>query len=147
MRHIAAKKKETLAKYGLKVFAIANHLVGQAVCDRIDERHKSILPDYVWGDGNPEGVRKRAADEMIRTAEAAKRLGVDTVTGFTGSSIWHLLYSFSSVPPAMIDKGYADFAARWLPILDKYQELGIHFALEAHPTEIAFDIASGTQST
>jgi len=37
------KKKETLEKYGLKVFAIASHLVGQAVCDQIDERHKSIL--------------------------------------------------------------------------------------------------------
>ena len=108
------KKKEILAKYGLKVFAIANHLVGQAVCDRIDERHKSILPDYIWGDGNPEGVRQRAAKEMINTAEAAKRLGVDTVTGFTGSPIWHLIYSFPPVTPAMIDKGYADFAARWI---------------------------------
>lgn len=136
------KKKEILAKYGLKVFAIANHLVGQAVCDRIDERHKSILPDYVWGDADPEGVRKRAAEEMIKTGEAAKRLGVDIITGFTGSSIWHLLYSFPSVPVSMIDKGYSDFATRWTPILDKFQKLGIRFALEAHPTEIAFDIAS-----
>ena len=70
------KKKETLAKYGLKVFAISNHLVGQAITDRIDQRHKSILPAYVWGDGDPEGVRKRAANEMVHTAEAAKRLGV-----------------------------------------------------------------------
>ena len=81
------KRKEILAKYGLKVFAIASHLVGQAVCDRIDERHKSILPDYVWGDGDPEGVRQRAAREMINTGEAAKRMGINIVTGFTGSSI------------------------------------------------------------
>jgi sugar phosphate isomerase/epimerase len=136
------KKKETLAKYGLKVFAISSHLVGQAVSDLIDERHKSILPDYIWGDGNPEGVRQRAAKEMISTAEAAKRLGVDTVNGFTGSPIWHLIYSFPPVTQAMIDKGYADFAARWIPILAKYKELGIRFGLEVHPTEIAFDIAS-----
>jgi sugar phosphate isomerase/epimerase len=140
------KKKETLAKYGLKVFAIANHLVGQAVCDRIDERHESILPGYVWGDGDPEGVRQRAALEMIRTAEAAKRLGVDTVTGFTGSSVWHLLYSFPSVPPGMIDNGYKDFATRWIPILDKFQGNGVRFALEVHPTEIAFDIASAKRA-
>jgi sugar phosphate isomerase/epimerase len=136
------KKKAILENYGLKVFAIAAHLVGQAVCDRIDERHKSILPDYVWGDGDPEGVRRRAADEMIKTAEAAKRLGVDTVTGFTGSSIWPLLYSFPPVTSDMIDKGYEDFAARWIPILNRFSELGVRFALEAHPTEIAFDIAS-----
>ncbi len=136
------KKKETLEKYGLKVFAVANHLVGQAVCDRIDERHKSILPDYVWGDGDPEGVRRRAVLETIKIAEAAKRLGVDTVTGFTGSPVWHLLYSFPAVPQAMIDKGYDEFAARWTPILDRYQELGVRYALEAHPTEMAFDITT-----
>ena len=140
------KKKEILAKYGLKVFAISNHLVGQAVSDQIDERHKSILPDYIWGDGKPEGVRQRAAQEMIRTAEGAKKLGVGIVNGFTGSPIWHLIYSFPPVTPAMIDEGYADFAARWTPIMDKYHELGILFGLEVHPTEIAFDIASARRT-
>jgi sugar phosphate isomerase/epimerase len=140
------KKKETLARYGLKVYAISNHLVGQAVTDRIDLRHKSILPDYVWGKGDPEGVRQRAAREMISTAEAAKRLGVEIVNGFTGSPIWHLIYSFPAVPPAMIDEGYEDFSARWIPILDKYHELGIRFGLEAHPTEVAFDIASARRT-
>jgi len=139
-------KKALLAKYGLKVHAIANHLVGQAVCDKIDQRHKSILPDYVWGDGYPDKVNQRAAQEMIKTGEAAARLGVTVVTGFTGSSIWHLLYSFPPVTQSMIDDGYADFAAKWKPILDRYQQLGIKFALEAHPTEIAFDIASAQRA-
>ena len=66
-------KKATLEKYGLKCFAISNHLVGQAVCDNIDERHKSIVPPHVWGDGNPEGVRQRAAKEMMDTARAAAK--------------------------------------------------------------------------
>ena len=140
------KKKEVLAKYGLKVFAISNHLVGQAVCDLIDQRHKSILPDYVWGDGKTEGVKQRAAQEMIRTAEGAKRLGVGHVNGFTGSSIWHFNYSFPPVLPEMIEHGYADFASRWTPIMDKYHELGILFGLEVHPTEIAFDIASARRA-
>jgi sugar phosphate isomerase/epimerase len=140
------QKREILAKYGLKVFAISSHLVGQAVSDRIDIRHKSILPDYVWGDGNPEGVRQRAAQEMIRTAEAAKNLGVSIVNGFTGSPIWHLIYSFPPVTQGMIDEGFEDFATRWIPILDKFQESGIHFALEVHPTEIAFDITSARRT-
>jgi len=140
------KKNDILVKYGLKVFAISNHLVGQAVTDRIDQRHKSILPDYIWGNGDPEGVRQRAAQEMISTGEAARRLGVKHVIGFTGSPIWHLIYSFPSVPQSMIDEGYNDFAARWIPILDKYKELGIFFGLEVHPTEIAFDIASARRT-
>lgn len=129
-----------LKKYDLKLFSISNHLVGQAVADNIDQRHKSIVPEYIWGDGEPEGVRQRAAAEMIKTAKVAKMLGIDTVNGFTGSSIWHLLYSFPPVSQEMIDAGYADFAARWKPILDEYQKLGIKFALEVHPSEIAFDI-------
>jgi sugar phosphate isomerase/epimerase len=139
-------KRKLLDKYGLKVFAISNHLVGQAVSDRIDERYKGILPGYVWDDGDPEGVRKRAAAEMIKTGEAAKRLGVSVVNGFTGSPIWHLCYSFPAVPASMIEEGYKDFARRWKPILDAYKKLGIKFALEVHPTEIAFDIASARKA-
>jgi len=102
-----------LAKHGLKTWAISNHLVGQAVCDPIDERHKAILPERVWGDGKPKDVQKRAAEEMIKTAHAAKNLGVGVVNGFTGSKIWPLLYSFPPVSDAQIEDGFADFAARW----------------------------------
>ena len=130
------KKREILDSYDLEVYAISTHLVGQAVCDNIDDRHKSILPPYIWGDGDPEGVRQRAAKEMIETAKAAKRLGVKIVNGFTGSSIWHLIYSFPPVTSEMIDAGFKDFADRWTPIMDEYEKLGIKFALEVHPTEI-----------
>ena len=65
-------KRALIEKAGMKCFAISAHLVGQAVCDNIDARHKQILPDYVYGDGDPEGVRQRAAEEMIKTAQAAK---------------------------------------------------------------------------
>ncbi len=136
------ERKALLAKYDLKLFAISTHLVGQCVCDRIDERHKGILPAYIWGDGDPEGVRQRAAQEVIETGKVAKRLGLDTVIGFTGSPIWHLLYSFPPTPDKMIDAGFKEFAERWTPILDEFKKTGVRFALEVHPTEIAFDIAS-----
>jgi sugar phosphate isomerase/epimerase len=139
-------KLELLKKHGLKLFAISTHLVGQAVSDNIDERHKSILPPHIWGDGDPEGVRQRAAKEVIKTGEAAKKLGLKVVNGFTGSPIWHLIYSFPPVSKEMIDRGYEDFAKRWKPILDAYDALGVKFALEVHPTEIAFDIATAERA-
>ena len=139
-------KKRQLKEHGLKLFAISNHLVGQAVCDRIDERHQGILPDHVWGDGDPEGVRQRAAEEMVLTARTAKRLGCKVVNGFTGSSIWHLLYSFPPVPESMIEAGFKDFAKRWRRILNEFKKLDVKFALEVHPTEIAFDIASAERA-
>jgi sugar phosphate isomerase/epimerase len=136
------RKRELLEKNDLQVFAISNHLAGQAVCDNIDSRHKAILPPHVWGDGNPEGVNRRAAEEMKNTAKAAQKLGVSVVNGFTGSSIWHLLYSFPPTPSSMIDDGFKQFAQRWNPILDVFGECGVKFALEVHPTEIAFDIVT-----
>ena len=139
-------RHDLLARHGLNVWAISNHLAGQAVCDRIDPRHKSILPPRVWGDGDPEGVRQRAAEEMENTARAAAKLGVGVVNGFTGSSIWHLLYSFPPNGPGMVDAGYQDFADRWNPILDVFDEVGVKFGLEVHPTEIAFDIASAERA-
>ncbi len=134
-----AAKRDALERHELSVYAISNHLVGQAVCDRIDERHKLILPPHVWGDGEPAGVNKRAAEEMKQTARAAQKLGVSVVNGFTGSSIWHLLYSFPPVSSQMIDAGFQEFADRWNPILDVFAECGVRFGLEVHPTEIAFD--------
>ncbi len=139
-------QKKLLADNGLALFAISNHLAGQAVCDRIDERHKAILPPHVWGDGDPSGVNARAAEEMKLTARTAKNLGLKVVNGFTGSSIWGYLYSFPPVSPATIDKGFEDFAAAWNPILDVFDECGVKFALEVHPTEIAFDIVTAERA-
>ena len=139
-------KRALLDKHGLKVFAISNHLVGQCICDNIDGRHKAIIPPAIWGDGNPEGVRQRAAQNMIDAAKAAKKLGVGVVNGFTGSSIWHMLYSFPPASKEMIDAGFADFAKRFTPILDAFKKEGIKFGLEVHPTEIAFDIASAQRA-
>lgn len=147
-------KWKLLTDAGLECYAISNHLVGQCVCDLIDERHKVIIPQHIWGEGQPEGVRQRAAEEMKRTAQAArlffdaapanlkKKLKRTVVNGFTGSSIWPYLYSFPPVSPAMIDSGYQDFARRWLPILDEFEKQDVYFALEVHPTEIAFDAYS-----
>jgi sugar phosphate isomerase/epimerase len=134
------RKRDLLEKHGLKCWTISNHLVGQAVCDHpIDERHRGILPERIWGNGDPEGVRERAAEEMKQTARAAARFGVDTVAGFTGSSIWHTFAGFPPVPPEMIEAGYRDFKDRWSPIMDVFDEQDVRFALEVHPGEIAYD--------
>ena len=139
-------RHELLAEHDLKCYAISNHLVGQAVCDPIDERHKAIVPEHVWGDGDPEGVRQRAAEEIKDAARAAAKLGVGVVNGFTGSSIWGSLYAFPPTTQAYWDKGFEDFGNRWTPILDVFEQEDINFGLEVHPTEIAFDIASAKRA-
>jgi sugar phosphate isomerase/epimerase len=131
---------DILNKYGLKCFAVSHHLVGQCICDHpIDERHKGILPSRIWGDGNPEGVRQRAAEDMKNAARAAAKFGVKVVNGFCGSKIWNTVAMFPPVPPSMIESGYKDFADRWNPIMDVFDEVGVKFGLEVHPSEIAYD--------
>ncbi|MAF11318.1 AP endonuclease [Candidatus Poribacteria bacterium] len=133
---------DILNKNGLSCVAISNHLIGQAMCDNIDARHEAILPPRIWGDGNPAGVQARACEEMADTARAAAKLGVTVVNGFTGSAIWPLLYSFPPNLPDQIDAGYQDFADKTNPVWDVFDEVGVKFAHEVHPTEISFDIAS-----
>lgn len=135
-----SNRRKLLSERGLDCWSISTHLVGQAVCDTIDARHQAILPPHVWGDGNPSGVNARAAEEVKNTARAAQKFGVSVVNGFTGSSIWHYNYSFPPVTSAMIDAGFQQFADRWNPILDVFGKCGVKFALEVHPTEIAFDL-------
>lgn len=139
-------KRSLLEQHGLSCTAVSTHLVGQCVCDPIDERHRAILPERIWGDGEPEGVRSRAAEEVSRTAEAAAAFGAEVVNGFTGSSIWSKLYFFPPTSEEEIEAGYRDFAERWTPILDAFDAHEVNFGLEVHPTEIAYDIHTAARA-
>lgn len=136
------QKRALLERHGLRCWALGAHLVGQAVCDPIDARHEAVLPPEVWGDGDPEGVRRRAAQRIQDTARAAAAFGVTQVNGFTGSSVWHMLYSFPPNDFEEIERGYGDFAKRWAPIVDAFEREGVRFGLEVHPTEIAYDFVT-----
>jgi sugar phosphate isomerase/epimerase len=141
----AKSRKELLADYGLKCFAISNHLAGQLVCDPNDDaRSDAFAPKSCKG--NAAAKRKWAVQEMKNTARAARNIGVKVVNGFTGSPIWHMIYSFPPVTDDMIDKGFTDFAKLWNPILDVFDECKVKFALEVHPTEIAFDIVTARRA-
>jgi sugar phosphate isomerase/epimerase len=149
---------QLLSDHDLTCYAVSNHLVGQAICDRVDERHQAILSPAIWGDGDPEGVRLRAAEQMIKAGKAAReffdakpgRREQDefpaVVNGFTGSSIWHSLYAFPPTSQAYWENGFRDFAKRFGPILESFDQVNVNFALEVHPTEIAFDIASAERA-
>jgi sugar phosphate isomerase/epimerase len=140
------RHQDILEKNGLKCYAISNHNVGQAICDVIDEKNKFVLPASIWGDGKEDGVRRRAAENMQNAARAAARFGVQVVNGFTGSPIWRHLFYWRPDMAEVIDRGYSFFAEMWNPILDVFQEEGVRFALEVHPTEIAFDIVTSQRA-
>jgi sugar phosphate isomerase/epimerase len=136
------EKLDLLSRHDLTVMVLSNHRVGQAVGDPIDGRHQSLLPDYVWGDGNPVGVAQRATEEMMATVQAAQKLGVSVVGGFTGSALWSYVLGYPPPTPAAVAEGLRDFVRRWSPILDVCRDHGVRFAAEVHPGQLAFDLYS-----
>ncbi len=152
------KQLAILEENGLMVFAISNHLAGQLVCDlNNDSRSDMFAPADCAGDA--EKKRAWAVEAMKNTARAAANLtkfGTEMgvvpenhriiVNGFVGSSIWHMIYSFPPASDEKIEVGFQDFADMWNPILDVFDEFNVKFALEVHPTEIAFDIVTAKRA-
>src|SRR5262249_27622450 len=136
------RKLDLLAAHDLQPFIVSNHRVGQAVGDTIDARHRQLLPDYIWDDGDPEGVHERAAAEMMATMRGAEKLGVGVVSGFSGSQLWSYVAGYPGPSAEVVQAGLEDFARKWEPILDACGEAGVKFALEVHPGQIAFDLYS-----
>ncbi len=144
-RKYAATRREILADHGLQLFAISHHLAGQLVCDpNDDERSDAFAPAACAG--SPEKKRKWAVQTMKDAARAARNIGVKVVNGFTGSPIWHMLYRFPPVSEQTIEVGFERFAKLWHPIFDVFDECGVRFALEVHPTEIAFDLITARRA-
>ncbi len=132
-----AEKKEILKKYNLGCWAIGAHLAGQLVGDNWDPRTDIFAPSELAG--KPEEIRAWAIEEMKYSAQAAAAMGVKVVTGFTGSPIWAYWYSFPPTSQEMVDAGFQRIKDLWDPIWDVFDEVGVKFALEVHPSEIAFD--------
>ena len=139
------QQKNILKEFNLSVYSISHHLAGQLVCDlNNDARSDGFAPSDCAGD--PDKKRAWAVETMKQTAIAAKNMGLKVINGFTGSSIWHLIYSFPPVSEGQIEEGFKYFAEMWNPILDVFDENGVKFALEVHPTEIAFDIVTAERA-
>lgn len=137
-----ARQLDRLARHDLHLAAIACHKIGQAICDVIDQRHRALLPEYVWGDGQPQGVRQRAAAEVMTIFRVAERLGVSVVSGFTGSPIWSYVAGYPALTPQQLDDALQYFVQTWHPLLDVARDCGVRFACEVHPGQMAFDLYS-----
>ncbi|MFC1479332.1 sugar phosphate isomerase/epimerase family protein [Planctomycetota bacterium] len=138
-------KLALLDKHGLKCWSISNHLAGQLVCDPNDDsRSDGFVPEELAGKADEK--RAWGVEAMKKTARTAQNLGVSVVNGFTGSSIWHAVYAFPPIGDTFIQQGFDYFSEMWNPILDVCDECGVKFALEVHPTEIAFDLYSAMRA-
>jgi sugar phosphate isomerase/epimerase len=135
-------KLALLNRLELALPVVSVHRVSQAVCDVVDDRHRALVPDYVWGDGDPVGVGQRAAAEVISAARAAQKLGASLLAGFTGSPIWSFVVGYPGPDQGRVADALHEFAHRFHPILDACQECGLRYACEVHPGQLAYDFYS-----
>ena len=131
---------DTLKKHNLCCVSVATHMYGQCVGDAPDPRLDGFAPAALAG--KPEEIRAWGTESMKKCAVVAKKLNAKVATGFTGSPIWKYVYSFPQTSAEMIEEGFDEIVRLWTPILDVFKENGVKFALEVHPSEIAFDYYS-----
>lgn len=136
----AETRVDLLRRLELEVPVVSCHRLSQVIGDVLDDRHRELVPDYVWGDGEPSGVLQRATEEMIATIRAAQKIGAGLVAGFTGSPIWSYVCGYPSPSAEVVTEGMREVVRRWTPILDACQESGVRYAFEVHPGQIAFDL-------
>ncbi len=134
------EKKAILKKNHLKTWALGTHIIGQCVADRYDPRLDGFAPSELAG--NSEAIREWGIKMMTMAPQAAKNMDCDIITGFTGSPVWAFWYSFPQTSQEMVDAGFKKVRELWDPIFDEFDKYGVKFALEVHPTEIAFDYYS-----
>jgi len=137
-----AARLALLNRLELTVPVVGAYRVSHAVCDPITPRHRDLLPDYVWADGDPAGVQGRAAEEVMASARAAQKLGAAVLAGFSGSPVWSAVTGYPPPRPEDLSAALHDFARKWQPILDVCGECGLRFAYEVHPGQLAFDLYS-----
>lgn len=129
--------KGILSKYDMKCFALAAHVPSQCVGDLYDPRLDGFAPAELAG--KPEQIRAWGIDHMMKTAKAAKNLGAYVITGFMGSGVWKYFYSFPQTSEKMVEDAFQEQVKLWTPIFDEFDRCSVKFALEVHPTEIAYD--------
>lgn len=127
----AEKIKKMVAGYGMDICALSNHsdsflIMGPTGKDT----------DFIYK-GSAEEKIKHGTESLIRTAQAANALEAPTVVGYPGVENWGRFFFFP------YGQGWAEyeqqFADRFTPILDKFQEYGVRFAIEIHPNSFVYD--------
>lgn len=137
-----AQRLEVASRFDLQIPVLNCQRVSQLLCDRLDEFHRELAPDYVWGDGDPDGICQRALEEIIATVQVAQKMGVGLVVLGSGSPLSSALHAGLSLSTEIVSRTFRVFAQRMTAILDVCREAGVRLAYVVQPGQLAFDLYS-----
>lgn len=130
---------------GVEITELSTHLQGQLVA--VHPAYDALFDDFAPAElrGNPSARTAWAVQQLKDAAIASKRLGLTAHATFSGALLWHLVYPWPQRPAGLVAQGFAELAARWLPILDAFADAGVALCYEIHPGEDLHDGASFEQ--
>ncbi len=131
--------KGKVAAYGLEITELSTHLQGQlvAVNPAYDVMFDAFAPAHLKG--NYASRTAWAKEQVKKAIRASKHLGIGVHATFSGALMWHTMYPWPQRPSGLVELGFKELAARWLPILDCAKENGVDVCYEIHPGEDLHD--------
>ena len=131
--------KGKAAENGVTVTELSTHLQGQlvAVHPAYDTAFDGFAAPEVHGD--PKARQAWAVDQVKLALSASKNMGMTDHVSFSGALAWPYLYPWPQRPAGLIETAFDELAARWKPILDYADEMGVDICYEIHPGEDLHD--------
>lgn len=124
--------KKMLKSYGIEISGLSNHADSLLILGPHSYDTDKLCP------GTKEEKIKYGTENLLKSAQAANALEVPVVNGFTGVTNWGRYFPFPCADGwDLMEK---EFAELFVPILDKFKEYGVKFAVEPHPNNMIYDI-------
>jgi len=131
-----------LASQGLAITELSTHLQGQlvAVHPAYDIAFDGFAPEKCRN--NPRARQSWAVEQLRNAAKASANLGLKSHATFSGAFAWPYVYPWPQRPAGLIEAAFDELAARWRPILNAFDEVGVDLCFEIHPGEDLHDGAT-----
>ena len=141
-QHYCDNITQVVASHGLTITELSTHLQGQlvAVHPAYDAMFDSFAPPQYRD--NPAERTQWAISQLKHAAIASQRLGLKAHATFSGALLWQTIYPWPQRPAGLVELGFKELAARWRPILDAFDAVGVDVCFELHPGEDLHDGAS-----
>ncbi len=131
--------KEICSASGIEITELSTHLQGQLVAchPAYDTLFYGFCPPAAFD--NVQEKNKWATEQLMLAAKASGNLGLTAHATFSGALLWHTVYPWPQRPKGLVERGFAELANRWKPILDAFDKVGVDLCYEIHPGEDLHD--------
>ena len=131
--------KGVAGESGIAITELSTHLQGQlvAVHPAYDTAFDGFAAPAVRG--NPRARQEWAVDQVKKALTASRNLGLTAHATFSGALAWPYVYPWPQRPAGLVETAFDELAARWRPILDHAEEMGVDVCYEIHPGEDLHD--------